>query len=84
MIQNPPPEVSAPTPQATKKISSEEEVARKTPMEMNLHASRPPKQEEIQFEPVARGRFDKAAHTIYRGEDLDQPAFRRRRLSIRL
>ena len=41
------------------------------------------KQEEMQFE-AARGRFDKTAETIYRGENLDQPTYRRRRLSIRL
>jgi cell division protein FtsZ len=41
------------------------------------------KQEEMQFEP-ARGRFEKTHETIYRGENLDQPTFRRRRLAIRL
>jgi cell division protein FtsZ len=41
------------------------------------------KQEEMQFE-AARGRFEKTHETIYRGENLDQPTFRRRRLAIRL
>jgi cell division protein FtsZ len=41
------------------------------------------RQEEMQFEPT-RGRFEKTAETIYRGENLDQPTFRRRRLAIRL
>ncbi len=41
------------------------------------------RQEEMQFEP-ARGRFEKTHETIYRGENLDQPTFRRRRLAIRL
>jgi cell division protein FtsZ len=41
------------------------------------------KQEEMQFE-ATRGRFEKTAETIYRGENLDQPTFRRRRLTIRL
>lgn len=41
------------------------------------------RQEEMQFE-ATRGRFEKTAETIYRGENLDQPTFRRRRLAIRL
>ncbi len=41
------------------------------------------RQEEMQFE-ATRGRFDKTAETIYRGENLDLPTFRRRRLAIRL
>jgi cell division protein FtsZ len=42
------------------------------------------KQEEMQFEGATRGRFEKTHETIYRGENLDQPTFRRRRLAIRL
>ncbi len=42
------------------------------------------KQEEMQFDGPARGRFEKTDETIYRGENLDQPTFRRRRLVIRL
>ncbi len=42
------------------------------------------KQEEMQFEGPTRGRFDKTHETIYNGENLDQPTFRRRRLAIRL
>ena len=41
------------------------------------------RQEEMQFE-ATRGRFEKTAETIYRGENLDQPTYRRRRLAIRL
>jgi cell division protein FtsZ len=41
------------------------------------------KQEEMQFEPT-RGRFEKTHETIYRGENLDQPTYRRRRLVIQL
>jgi hypothetical protein len=37
----------------------------------------------MQFEPT-RGRFEKTHETIYRGENLDQPTFRRRRLVIQL
>jgi len=42
------------------------------------------KQEEMVFEGNTRGRFDKTHETIYNGENLDQPTFRRRRLAIRL
>jgi cell division protein FtsZ len=42
------------------------------------------KQAEMEFEGAPRGRFEKAQETIYRGENLDQPTFRRRRLAIRL
>ena len=42
------------------------------------------KQEEMQFEAPPRGRFEKTVETIYNGENLDQPTFRRRKLVIRL
>jgi cell division protein FtsZ len=42
------------------------------------------KQEELPFEASHRGRFEKSLETIYRGENLDQPTFRRRKLQIRL
>jgi cell division protein FtsZ len=42
------------------------------------------KQEEMSFEGPPRGRFEKTHETIYRGENLDQPTFRRRGLKIRL
>jgi cell division protein FtsZ len=42
------------------------------------------KQEEMSFEAPPRGRFEKTHETIYRGENLDQPTFRRRGLKIRL
>jgi cell division protein FtsZ len=42
------------------------------------------KQEEMQFESAPRGRFEKTHETIYRGENLDQPTFRRRGLKIRV
>lgn len=37
------------------------------------------KQETLQFEPVARGRFEKSEPTIVEGEDLDVPTFLRMR-----
>jgi cell division protein FtsZ len=42
------------------------------------------KQEEMSFEGPPRGRFEKTHETIYRGENLDQPTFRRRGLKIRV
>ncbi|MFZ4597606.1 MAG: hypothetical protein ACOYNN_03095 [Terrimicrobiaceae bacterium] len=38
------------------------------------------KQETLQFEPVARGRFEKIEPTIVEGEDLDVPTFLRQNL----
>jgi len=42
------------------------------------------KQEEMQFENATRGRFEKTHETMYRGENLDQPTFRRRGLKIKV
>jgi cell division protein FtsZ len=42
------------------------------------------KQEEMQFDLPTRGRFEKTEETIYNGENLDLPTFRRRGLAIRL
>jgi cell division protein FtsZ len=42
------------------------------------------KQEEMQFEAPTRGRFEKTHETIYNGENLDHPTFRRRNLVIKL
>jgi cell division protein FtsZ len=42
------------------------------------------KQEEMSFEGPPRGRFEKTHETMYRGENLDQPTFRRRGLTIRV
>jgi cell division protein FtsZ len=36
------------------------------------------KQEDFQFEPVSRGRFEKSEPTIVDGEDLDVPTFLRK------
>ena len=42
------------------------------------------KQEEMSFEGPPRGRFEKTHETMYRGENLDQPTYRRRGLKIRI
>lgn len=44
--------------------------------------SREEKQEQMSFEPVTRGRFEKSEPTIIDGQDLDVPAFMR--MNIRL
>jgi cell division protein FtsZ len=46
-------------------------------------AARESKQEQMQFEPVTRGRFEKSEPTIVNGEDLDVPTFLRRNLKAR-
>jgi hypothetical protein len=38
----------------------------------------------MQFDGPTRGRFEKTHETMYNGENLDQPTFRRRRLKIRV
>ncbi len=42
------------------------------------------RQEEMSFEAPPRGRFEKTHETMYRGENLDQPTFRRRGIKILL
>jgi cell division protein FtsZ len=38
------------------------------------------KQEQMQFEPLARGRFEKSEPTVVDGQDLDVPTFLRRKV----
>jgi len=64
--QSPPPRPAAPQP------SKQSAPAAKP-------ASPKIKQETLQFEPVARGRFEKIEPTIVEGEDLDVPTFLRLR-----
>ncbi len=65
-----PPRPAAPTPQPAKK-----------PLPHSAAAPKPAppkvKQETLQFEPIARGRFEKIEPTIVEGEDLDVPTFLR-------
>ena len=74
-------------------LESEVELEEELPQEMDipLLADAPStsrkivaKQEEMQFEGPPRGRFEKTHETIHKGENLDQPTFRRRRLVIKL
>jgi len=43
----------------------------------------PARQEEMQFEPISRGRFEKSEPTLEGGQDLDVPTFLRRNFRIR-
>lgn len=58
----------------------------KAPVKSNGEAPKPPrevKQEQLAFEPVTRGRFEKSEPTIVNGEDLDVPAFMRRNVRVK-
>ncbi len=48
-----------------------------TPPESNVRRSKETVQEQLSFEPVSRGRFEKTDRTIVDGEDLDVPTFMR-------
>jgi cell division protein FtsZ len=74
----------APEP-VRKKIVEDLPVEAAEPAELlPLVGRTPARQEEMIFEGPARGRFEKTHETIYRGENLDQPTFRRRGLKIRV
>ncbi len=45
--------------------------------------AKPVKQEELPFDAGSRGRFENSIETIHKGENLDQPTFRRRRLAVK-
>jgi cell division protein FtsZ len=51
----------------------------KMPAEKSVQA----KQEILQFEPVARGRFEKSEPTIVEGEDLDVPTYLRKKIKVK-
>jgi len=88
--------VPAPITVETHTITEEEELIPATEMETEAPVSDPTlppvratrrflaKQEEMSFEGPPRGRFEKTHETMYRGENLDQPTFRRRGLKIRV
>jgi cell division protein FtsZ len=46
-------------------------------------SARETKQEQMQFEPVTRGRFEKSEPTIVDGQDLDVPTFLRRNFKMK-
>ncbi len=83
-----PPPLIPEEPQVAAAPLEEESVVVKAPIRPVREAAKPPgpkpippkvKQETLQFEPVARGRFEKSEPTIVEGEDLDVPTFLRMR-----
>jgi len=52
-------------------------------MEAAKAREREVKQEQLSFEPVTRGRFEKSEPTIVDGQDLDVPAFMRRNVRLK-
>jgi cell division protein FtsZ len=88
--------VPAPVTVETHTITEEEELIPTSEMEVEPPVSAPipsptrpsrrfeAKQEEMSFEGPPRGRFEKTHETMYRGENLDQPTYRRRGLKIKV
>ena len=69
----------APEPAAPRQVAPERAPAPQPsrPAPSAKSASPKIKQDTLQFEPVARGRFEKIEPTIVEGEDLDVPTFLR-------
>jgi len=68
-----------PTPRPVAPPRAAHRDAAPKPAEPPKTSSSKAKQEVLQFEPVARGRFEKSEPTIVEGEDLDVPTFLRMR-----
>jgi len=66
----------APQPAPPQKIAAQQP-AKPAPPSAPKPGAQKAKQETLQFEPVARGRFEKIEPTIVEGEDLDVPTFLR-------
>jgi cell division protein FtsZ len=69
---------------ASDELEIEPIVTAQTPLPLRTSRRFEAKQEEMSFEGPARGRFEKTHETMYRGENLDQPTFRRRGLKIKI
>lgn len=61
----------------------ETRIARSSKSVAKQKPSREEKQEQMTFEPVNRGRFEKSEPTIVDGQDLDVPAFMRMNLRVK-
>lgn len=75
-------ETPQPTPAPEEKPPAPPPVQVREPRPAPVKPAAPPsrvKQETLQFETVARGRFEKSEPTIVEGEDLDVPTFLRMR-----
>ncbi len=76
------PAVAAPPPAPAKTVPQpgrREPLAAKKAVEKEAQA----KQETLQFEPINRGRFEKSEPTIEDGQDLDVPAFLRKKVPLK-
>ena len=81
---DPPPSAQPESPKPPGRLFADDEAPAAAPAhpkspEVKKPASTKPKQEVLQFEPVARGRFEKSEPTIVEGQDLDVPTFVRLR-----
>jgi hypothetical protein len=65
-------------------METEAPVSISTPVTLRPARRFEAKQEEMSFEGPPRGRFEKTHETMYRGENLDQPTYRRRGLKIKV
>jgi cell division protein FtsZ len=96
---HPPKPISLPVePEPVELVGQDEEEELLPVPELEIHVSAPDlvtvaeqpgrrflaKQEEMTFEGPSRGRFEKTHETMYRGENLDQPTYRRRGLKIKV
>lgn len=78
--QLPPPErIAAKLSPATHAVQTTGSAA----AEATKKREREAKQEQLTFEPVTRGRFEKSEPTIVDGQDLDVPAFMRRNVRVK-
>jgi len=76
VVSEPPPErAPAPTPEPARTPAPTPKLPKAKPVQA--------KQEQMQFEPVTRGRFEKSEPTIVDGQDLDVPTFLRRNVKVR-
>ena len=66
-----PPEPASPQPKPMPKTNGKPRTAKEE------------KQEQMQFEPVTRGRFEKSEPTIVDGQDLDVPTFLRQNVRVK-
>lgn len=75
----------APAPVPVSEPADDARIAAKGPKVAGVkpRTSREEKQEQMQFEPVNRGRFEKSEPTIVDGQDLDIPAFMRMNVRVK-
>ena len=75
--------VAVAEPEGELPISRVEAKPAAAPVAAARRTAKPVKQEELPFDAGSRGRFENSIETIHKGENLDQPTFRRRRLAVK-